>query len=319
MRVEDTTKCKECNSRNLVEDIKRGELYCADCGSVLDEKQIERKTSGREKDGDPNSARIYEPNDPAWVLGSQVGIRNTDGSIDRTKIGRALRKENKRQLPSHVRNQQKGIVQVKMLLADLGAPLDFQKQAVWNYKRLNQLRVFNGMPLETRAAAVVYFTYRDNNILRSIEEVAEANSSHPRQVAKLSRKIASAFRRPWVLSRKNMQDEILKYCNLLKMNQNDIASILELSVPVEQMADGLYYQKGVGLTAALIYLGIRLIPNGSYRTQRDISEVCRITEVTLRNNYKLILKGLNIDKSSVDHQGLTIDDIISGAYRNEEE
>ena len=36
--VEDTTKCKDCNSRNLIEDINRGELYCADCGTVLDER-----------------------------------------------------------------------------------------------------------------------------------------------------------------------------------------------------------------------------------------------------------------------------------------
>ena len=319
MEVEDTTKCKDCNSRNLIEDITRGELYCADCGTILDEKKIEQTSSGKEKSGDPTSQRIYEPNDPAWVLGSQVGNRNIDGSIDRTKIGRALRKENKRQLPCHVRNEQKGVVQVKMLLADLHAPLDFQKQAVWNYKRLNQQRVFRGVSLETRAAATVYFTYRDNNILRSIEEVSEMNASHPRQVAKLARRIASEFRRPWVLSRKSIRDEILKYCNQLKMNQEDISSILDLSVPVEQMADGLYYQKGVGLTAAIIYLGVRLIPNGSYRTQRDISDVCRITEVTLRNNYKLILKGLNIDKRAIDHQGYTIDDIVSGAYKNEEE
>jgi len=319
MEVEDTTKCNECLSRNLKEDLSRGELYCGDCGTIAEEKKIEQTSSGRERTGDPNSSRIYEPNDPAWVLGSQVGIRNTDGSIDRTKIGRSLRRENQRQLPHHVRSQQRGIVAVKMLLADLEAPPDFQKQAVWNYKKLLEQRAFNGISLEVRAAAVVYFTYRDNNILRSIEEVSDANSAHPRQVAKLARKIASVFRRPWVLSRKNMRDEIMKYCALLKMQSETTSRILKLSIPIEEMADGTFLQKGTGFTAAIIYLGIRLNPLGSVRTQREISDICKITEVTLRNNYKLILDGMKLTKQQIEQGRYSVDDIVNGAYKNEEE
>ena len=319
MDVENTIKCKECLSRNLKEDSKRGEVYCADCGTIAEERKIEDTSSGKSRTGDPDSNRIYEPNDPAWLLGSQVGRVNTDGTVDRTKIGRSLRRENQRQLPHHIRSQQRGVVAVKMLLADLEAPHDFQKQAVWNYKKLLKDRIFTGMSLEVRAAAVVYFTYRDNNILRSIEEVADANSSHPRQVAKLARKIASAFRRPWVLSRKNIPDEIMKFCSLLGMQQTTIAEIIKLSIPLEQMADGLYYQKGIGYTAAIIYLGIKLYPHGSFRTQREISDACRVTEVTLRNNYRLIMEGLNISKVDIENGRYTIEAITSGAYKNEEE
>ena len=111
----------------------------------------------------------------------------------------------------------------------------------------------------------------------------------------------------------------MKYCNILQMDQENIKEILELAIPIEQMADGLFLQKGVGLTAALIYLGVRLNPTRSYRTQRDIADVCRITEVTLRNNYKLILNGLKIEKKHIEQGIYTIGDIVSGAYKNEKE
>ena len=315
----DIIKCYECGSRNLKGDRKRAETFCIDCGLVLIDNLIEETTAGKTKDANRDQQRDYEPNDPSFQLGSQIGVKNSDGSFDNTKKGRSLRRQNQRQLPTHKRSQQKGIIACKMLLADLGAGSDLRDQVVWNYKRLLELNHFKGQPLDIRAAAIVYFTYKDNNILRSIEEISELNSAHPRQVARLARKIATAFRRPWVLSRKNVQDEIRKFGQQLELPAESISKMLDLSIPIEQMADGCFLQKGLGFTGAIMYLAIRLGAGNSYRTQRDISDICRITEVTLRNNYKIIMEGLGITKKDVDSQRYTLDDIITGAYKNEEE
>jgi transcription initiation factor TFIIB len=48
-----------------------------------------------------------------------------------------------------------------------------------------------------------------------------------------------------------------------------------------------------GLAAAAIY--ISGIINGERRTQREISEVAHVTEVTVRNRYKELVRKLSIE------------------------
>jgi transcription initiation factor TFIIB len=317
--VDDIVKCKECGSRDLKTDSFRGELFCQDCGLVLAEDLLEETSSGKEKSGDPNSIRVNEPNKQGYLLGSMVGNRLTGGELDRSKLGRKLRTYDKRSTPNHLRSQQKGIMACRMLLADMQAPDTLKEQVIWNYKRLLKNNKMTGIPLDVRAAALVYFTYRDNGIRMSIEEISSLNASHPRQVAKMARRIATAFQKPWVLSQRNLVQDIEKYCNKMQMDRATTNAALQISVPIEQMGEALCLQMGYGFTAAIIYLAIRLTPNGSFRTQRDIAETCKITEVTLRNNFNTILNNLNLDKNNFNDGYYTLDDITNGAYKNEEE
>jgi len=317
--IEDIVKCTECGSRDLKTDSFRGELFCQDCGLVLAEDLLEETSAGREKAGDPLSARVYEPNKQGYLLGSQVGSKNIDGTFDRSKLGRKLRTYDKRSTPNHLRSRQKGVMSCRMLLADMQAPNSLIEQVLWNYKKLYKGTGMNGIPLDVRAAAITYFTYKDNGIRVSIEEVCSHNGAHPRQVAKMARKIASIFQKPWVLSQRNLTQDIEKYCSKMQMDRVAINAALRLAVPIEQMGEALCLQMGHGFTAAIIYIAIRLTPQGSYRTQRDISETCKITEVTLRNNYNSILKNLGIDKKNFENGYYSVDDIVSGAYRNEEQ
>ena len=45
--VEDTVKCNECGSRNLLRDETRGEVCCEDCGVVLEDKVIDQGAEWR--------------------------------------------------------------------------------------------------------------------------------------------------------------------------------------------------------------------------------------------------------------------------------
>ena len=45
--VEDTVKCAECGSRNLLRDETRGEVSCVDCGVVLEDKVLDQGAEWR--------------------------------------------------------------------------------------------------------------------------------------------------------------------------------------------------------------------------------------------------------------------------------
>ena len=45
--IEHIVKCWECNSRDIKQDYDRGEIFCQDCGLVLDDEMLEERHHGR--------------------------------------------------------------------------------------------------------------------------------------------------------------------------------------------------------------------------------------------------------------------------------
>jgi len=315
--IEDIVKCTECKSRNLKKDRMRAEIYCKDCGLVLAEDMLEETITGREKPADPDSARIYEPNKEGYFLGSQVGLFNNDGTLDRTRLGRSLRRAERQTLTSPQRSIQKGIIQLNMLCGELETPKNIKEQAVWLYKRLYKEKKMSGTSMEVRAAAILYFTYKDNHINIRPDEICDKNGAHQRQVSKFTRKIAIFCKKPWVLSRRDIGADINKYCSQLGMHQEVIKEIHKLGQFVDKMGEALCLQLGQGWTSGIIYIGVKTTGLKSVRTQKEISETCGVTEVTLRNNYRMILEHLGITRKQIEDGEITTDSIITGAYKNE--
>jgi transcription initiation factor TFIIIB Brf1 subunit/transcription initiation factor TFIIB len=140
--------------------------------------------------------------------------------------------------------------------------------------------------------------------------VCKKNSAHPRQVARLARKIAAFFRKPWVLSQRNITQEVEKYCSQLGVHRTFTSSAIQLSDAMHRMAEERYVTANSGYLAACIYLTGRLLKTVSIRTQAEISEVCNVTEVTLRNNLLVILKMVNTERG--DLEGISFEDFMTG-------
>tara|TARA_R100000315_G_scaffold5392_1_gene1844 strand:+ start:1981 stop:2961 length:981 start_codon:yes stop_codon:yes gene_type:complete len=318
--VEDIVKCTECNSRNLKLDSNKGELYCEDCGFVLQDEMLEATSSGKERPNDPNSPRTHNPTQEGFVLGSVVGMTNLDGSRDNSKIGRILRRTHAiNHKTTHERNLSKGLVLCNMLASEFGAGKSLRDQVLWNYKTTQRERILSGMSLEVRAAALVYYTFKDNGISRTIDEICAKNSAHPRQVAKSARRIATFFRKPWILSQRNIPDEVQKYCNLLGADNDLTSASVKLTMLMIEIAESKYVTANTGFVAACIYLAGRLNPTGSLRTQMEISDVCNITEVTLRNNLIAVLKLVNLTREDVFDKWtplMTFDEFVEGVHKN---
>jgi transcription initiation factor TFIIB len=91
------------------------------------------------------------------------------------------------------------------------------------------------------------------------------------------------------------------------VNAIRFASQLALSSPVQlRTVEILQRSRDIGLTigrdplglaAAAIYVASIMLDER--RTQREIAEVARVTEVTVRNRYKEIVKKLGIDSMSL--------------------
>ena len=310
--VEDIVKCDECGSRNLENDTTKGEIFCKDCGLVLIDELMEERSSVRENPGDPTSPMAREKNREGFALGSHVGNRNLDGSLDRSRQGQILRRTSMRMTrTSQEKNQMKGIVMCNMLISEFTSSTNMKSEVAWVYKRLMSEDIMRGASLEVRAAAIVYYVFKDGGINVTIPEIIKHNSAHPRQVAKLARKIASYFRKPWILSQRNMQKDVEKYCNKLQTNRVFTSAAIEVAMLCERIANEKYVCVNNGFVAACIYMAGILQNGAATRTQLEISDVCNITEVTLRTNMLKILVMLDLDKESFKE--LSLEEFLQGA------
>ena len=315
--VEHITKCTECLSREFNQDYVRGDIYCEACGLVLDDEMLEDKTHGREKGGDPASDRTHDSIKESYILGSVVGVRNVDGSFDRSRVGRRLRMYDKRnKMTSKQKNELRGILACQMLGANLNLTPEMKEQTAFMYKQLYKQNFMRGISIDVRAAAIIYWLCKVNGVNRKMHEITAHNGAHPRQTTKLVRKLASFYRKPWLLSQRNFAGDIEKYCNSLQMEQRAISETLQLAVPIEKMGEAKFLSMNTGYVVAIIYIAI-LCRNYSYRTQRELSDASGITEVTLRSNFKAICEAMGLDRERLKDGHYTVDDIVTGAYRNE--
>lgn len=315
--VEHIVKCTECLSRNLITDYTKGELYCGDCGLVLDDEMMEETHHGKERGGDFDSKRTHEASKASYALGSIVGTRSVDGSLDRTKLGRKLRHWDKRTQITEVKKVElRGIVAVKMLGANLGVSENIKELGAALYKRIYKESWVRGCSLDVRAAAILYWIFLENGINRKLREIIEHNGAHPRQTQKLLRRIAAFHRKPWLLSERNFEADIKKYCSELGMEPRAINETIQLSVPLEQMGEAKFISMNTGYVSAIIYMAV-LCRDYNNRTQNDICKVCGVTEVTLRTNFRKICEGMGIDKFLIKEGHYSVEDIVTGAYRNE--
>ena len=310
--IEDIIKCTECASRNLHLDNDKGELYCKDCGLVLDE-MMQITAAGKERPGDPESPLTHSANREGYVLGSLVSRTNSDGTIDRSKIGRTLRKTNIRnRTTSFQRNLTKGIVMVNMLIGEFQLGPSMRESIIWNYKQIHKERLLPGMSLEVRAAAVLYYSLKESGIARTIEEICDKNSAHPRQVARSARKIATFFRKPWILSQKRVAVDVEKFCSMMQTDRRFTNNAITLALKMHEIGEAKYITTNVGYTAACIYLAGVLTPDVAPRTQVDICNITNITEVTLRNNLIVMLEMLGLTREEAYQ--MDFDEFIEGAY-----
>lgn len=131
---------------------------------------------------------------------------------------------------------------------------------------------------------------RQCNVMRSLEDVAKA--------ANISRKEAA---RNYRFLYKELKTDVppVDRDNLI----TKFVSKLRVSGPTEQLARRILDQANdqkltigrapEGITAACIYIACKL--NHEERTQGEIAKTAQITEVTIRNRYKELIKNLNFE------------------------
>nr|WP_218042175.1 transcription initiation factor IIB [Infirmifilum lucidum] len=293
-------RCPQCGSTKLIYDVTRGEIICANCGYVMSEREIDRGAEWRAFTPEERErrSRVGAPI-------SRFGIESLVTDIDwagRDAAGReiSLRKKiemlrlrkwqvRARAQSSMERNLAQAVVELERLGAQLGLPKSVLDRAIEIYRKALDSNLVRGRSIESVMAAAVYAACREMRLPRTLDEIALYTRAGRKDVARCYRLLLreAAIKVPLP----NASDFVPRIGSLLRLSGSTIKRAMEI---IEQARNaGLTAGKDpAGLAAAAIY--IAAIQNGEMRTQKEVARAAKVTEVTVRNRYKELVKKLGI-------------------------
>ncbi len=323
LTVEPITTCPECGSKNLIVDPKTGFRECGDCGAVIDENPIDlgqdwrafdnEQMEKRARTGAPMTYRIYDKG-----LGTLVTWSPTSQGHYKPK---------KWQRRTHIANTtERGFIfaltEIDRMACALKLPINIREAASMLYRKAMKERLVRGRSIEGMSTAILYITCRQYGVPRTLEEVTDVSRVGQKEISRAYRFLLRKLK----LKVKTVHpaDFVPRFCSLLDLGGEVREKAIEIIRRAEKQ--GITNGRGpIGIAAATIYIAAML--NGEHRTQKEVSDVTDVTEVTIRNRYKEIAEQLEIDVitedfkpeipiSATEEQGLKADFVVNDTVDN---
>ena len=294
-------RCPECHSSRLLYDETTGDRVCSNCGAVIGDRIIDmgpewrafssEEQSAKSRVGSPTTLRIHDK-----------GLSTTIDARDRDIYGHRLSPRMQRQMyrlrrwqrrshmqSSEERNLLQALNELDRISSQLGISRTARETSAMIYRKTLEKHLSRGRSIDALVAASIYAAARMRSIPLTLDDVATRSKVSKKDIGKAYRILATEL-------------------NLKVPPPNSIAYIpryateLQLSGTCQREAVNLLRQakqKGLtggkdpkGLAAAALYLAGILV--GERRTQREIATVTSVTEVTVRNRYKDLVKRLEL-------------------------
>jgi transcription initiation factor TFIIIB Brf1 subunit/transcription initiation factor TFIIB len=228
--------CKECGSNSFDFNERLGERVCNNCGLVNIEEIFERTASGKIEafDSYGNRAQQFRTADSKGNLGSNIGHA-------KGKVAHKLRRTAQISRDSREETLIRGISYCNLIIGEYTSSKSIREQINANYRKLMEVKALSGSTYEERAAAIVFFTMKENGMGISIKDLARKSGADTGRIHKLARKIARVFCRPWVLSQSNNCAELEKLgldMNMKRIFIKECNTVLAALTPIIEHEGG---------------------------------------------------------------------------------
>jgi len=288
-------KCPECGGINLSLNKEKGEVICKDCGLVVEEKMVDFTQEWREFEDKPSSRRrtgqalTYTKYDRG--LGTSIGqtgdIYQLEGKT-KNKFFR-LRKWQYRVSTAIERNLKLALAELKRVSSFLKLPKSVEEEASRIYTMAVQRGLVRGRSMESVVAGSLYAACRRYEVPRTLDELSEASGIDKKEVGRTYRFITRELSIRILPS--DPVDYLPRFVSALKLSADSQSKAVEI-LQKAQKAELTSGRGPMGIAAAALYVAALL--NNEKRTQREVADVAGVTEVTIRNRYKELLKELKI-------------------------
>ena len=293
-------KCKldTCKTYPTVTDSERGEIVCGGCGLILLQNMTDttHESNGytqedfmRLKRTGPGTSLTMFDKGLSTVIGSDKDSSGTQLSRKTKFEFNRLRTWDQRSKSRKTVNLSKAFTLLHAMKTKLAIPDNVVETAAYIYRKAVQAKLTRGRTMKSLISASLYAACRENNIPRTIDEIA--------QVGNVERKIISRDLRTLIqkldlnLNQYNIAAFITKLSNNLNLKETTKRNAFDILSQCEkkQITAGKH---PVAQAAASLY--ISCIINGEKISQKKFSVEAGISDVTIRNRVFLIRKTLDL-------------------------
>ena len=292
---EQVKKCPKCSSVRINKDTIRGEIVCMDCGYVIEENLIDFSQEWREFDSDDVSGRRR--------AGAPISLSRHDKGIS-TELGMGysdifklppklrpkflrLKKWQQRISTATERNLKYALAELKRYTSQLSLSPGVEETSALIYRRAVAKELVRGRSMESVVASALYAACREHGTPRTLDEIAEVANIPKREIGRtyrfLSRQLGIR------ILPTDPVDYIPRFASNLKLSGKTVTKALDIleKAKEKELTSG---RGPTGVAAAVLYISAQL--TGEKKTQREVAEVAGVTEVTIRNRYKELIKSL---------------------------
>ena len=280
--------CPECGSKNVVSDSKHAELYCADCGMVIAENLVDLGPEWRAYDSEQASKRVRTG------PGMSYRIHDKGLSTPTPKLPAGIQRLKWVNMDSSEKTLAFALIEIDRMACALKLPNDIKEMTSVLYRKAAKRNLIKGRSIEELVSAMLYIVCRQNGIPRTLKEIAEVSRSPLKKIRRAYIFLLRKF--GFKIAPADPSHYIPRFCSALGLSE----AIRERAIEILKRGEGTGTARGwapIGTAAAAIYIAAVL--SGEYRTEKEIAKVVGTTEITIRNRYKELEKGLDLDVDSL--------------------
>ena len=293
-------KCQldACKTYPAITDSERGEIVCGGCGLILLQNMADTSYENNGYSSE-NFMKLSRTGPATSLTMNDRGLSTVIGT-NKDSTGKALRSKTKyefnrlrtwdqRSKSRKTASLSKAFTLLNGMKTKLGISNNVVENAAYIYRKVVSAKLTRGRTMASLIAASLYAACRENNIPRTLDDIANAGNIERRI---LSRDLRTIIKKLELnlnqYDTSSFISKISNNMNLREKTKRDAFKILDLCEK-EQITDGKH---PVAQAAASLY--ISCIINGEKISQKKFAVESGVSDVTIRNRAVLIKKTLKL-------------------------
>jgi transcription initiation factor TFIIB len=272
-------------------------MFCGGCGIVLVQKILDTcESSGYSQEdfmrlsrtGPATSLTMYDRGLSSVIGANKDSSGNTLSNKTKYEFKR-LRTWDQRSKSRSTATLSKAFTLLNGVKTKLGIPDNVVENAAYIYRKISSAKLTRGRTMASLVSASLYAACRENNIPRTLDDIATAGNVEKRI---LSRDLRTIIKKLGLnLNQYDTSSFISKISNNMKLKEKtkrDAFNILK-HCEMKEITAGKH---PVAQAAASLY--IACVINNEKISQKKFAEISGVSDVTIRNRVALIKKTLKI-------------------------
>lgn len=292
---DDSETCQYCHKSDMIHN-NDGLIVCKNCGATSD-KIIDQSAEWRyygyndNKNSDPTRCGL--PINNLLPQSSMTSVISNFGKNDSYEMKKIRRYHTWNSVPYKERALHEVFDSFSVAL-NSGIPICIVEEAKSMYKVLSEAKISRGSNRKGLIASCIYIACKKGNVPRSAKEIADMFNLDITVMTNGCKKFIEIWNMVnkeksgnIVLNASQSDDFIHRFCSKLNVSPDIVRLCILISEKAEEFSI-VSENTPPSIAAGSIYLACQIMNINI--TKKDISEVCKISEVTISKCYKKLYK-----------------------------